>query len=330
MDNVCHSLAGAVIAQAGFARRLPRATMLAVIAANIPDVDAFTYLGADSAFAVSFRRGWTHGLPALIVWALLLAAGFGWWNDRRAAGGARAIGWRPYFPLAALAVVSHTALDWLNNYGVRWLMPFSNEWFYGDSLFIVDPALIALFGLGWFVSSRMLAAGSRRAEVPARAALIVSLAYVVAMKTMSLATLGASRLAVGVTDTSPRAAMVAPLPFSFTQRELIVRRYLPDAQYSERYDSYPASWTWHGPQIGVRASSDSFIDSEEIRRVVRRTAGGERFLRWSRFPYFVYGAGAEAGTMFVGDFRYSSGTEESWAGVRLRWLDLRTASPDRR
>ena len=39
MDNVCHSLAGAVIAQAGFARRLPRATLLAVVAANIPDVD---------------------------------------------------------------------------------------------------------------------------------------------------------------------------------------------------------------------------------------------------------------------------------------------------
>ena len=43
MDNVCHSLAGAVIAQAGFARRLPRATLLAVVAANIPDVDAFAY-----------------------------------------------------------------------------------------------------------------------------------------------------------------------------------------------------------------------------------------------------------------------------------------------
>ncbi len=30
-------------------------------------------------------------------------------------------------------------MDWLNSYGVRLLMPFSNRWFYGDALYIVDP-----------------------------------------------------------------------------------------------------------------------------------------------------------------------------------------------
>jgi len=33
----------------------------------------------------------------------------------------------------------HPTLDWLNTYGMRWLMPFSGRWFYGDAVFIVDP-----------------------------------------------------------------------------------------------------------------------------------------------------------------------------------------------
>ena len=45
----------------------------------------------------------------------------------------------PLLALTALAVVSHPTLDWLNNYGLRWLMPFDGRWFYGDALFVIDP-----------------------------------------------------------------------------------------------------------------------------------------------------------------------------------------------
>ena len=41
--------------------------------------------------------------------------------------------------LSFIAVLSHPILDTLNTYGVRWLMPLSGEWFYGDTLFIIDP-----------------------------------------------------------------------------------------------------------------------------------------------------------------------------------------------
>lgn len=319
MDNVCHSLAGAAIAHTGFARRLPRATLLAIIAANIPDVDAFTYLGADRAFAVSFRRGWTHGIPALIVWAVALAVAFALWQRRRprsAAGAHAAASWQSYLPLAAISVVSHPALDWLNNYGVRFFMPFSDEWFYGDALFIVDPALIALFGLGWWASSQMLKAGSHRAELAARTALALALIYVATMKTMSVATLGAARRAAGVNDTSPQGAMVAPTPFSLTRRELFVRR--PESGAAPSYDAYPATWTAHGAEIGARESHESSGDVPAVRAAVLATKDGERFLRWSRFPYFMPGTGADSGTIFVGDARYSSGASEGWAGIRVR------------
>ena len=35
--------------------------------------------------------------------------------------------------------MSHPLLDWLNTYGMRFLMPFDDRWFYGDALFIMDP-----------------------------------------------------------------------------------------------------------------------------------------------------------------------------------------------
>ena len=50
---------------------------------------------------------------------------------------------------------------------------------------------------------------------------------------------------------------------------------------------------------------------------VRATRDGARFLRWSRFPYFVRDTGAAARKVFVGDISYASGTTESWAGIRV-------------
>ena len=61
----------------------------------------------------------------------------------------------PLLGLAALAVITHPMLDWLNNYGMRWLMPFDGRWSYGDALFIVDPWVwLALGGVLFLRYSR--------------------------------------------------------------------------------------------------------------------------------------------------------------------------------
>jgi inner membrane protein len=59
--------------------------------------------------------------------------------------------------LAWLGVISHPILDWLNTYGVRFLAPFSERWFYGDTLFIIDPWMWLLAGCGVVIAR----AGSR-------------------------------------------------------------------------------------------------------------------------------------------------------------------------
>jgi inner membrane protein len=148
MDPVAHTLVGAMLAETGLKKATPLATAALVIGANAPDIDIVAaFGGADE--ALYWRRGLTHGvlgvalLPVAIMGVLLL------WDRslrlklRSDAAPARA---RPLLALALLAVLTHPALDWLNSYGVRLLMPFDGTWFYGDALFIIDPWLWLLTG----------------------------------------------------------------------------------------------------------------------------------------------------------------------------------------
>ncbi|QDG50454.1 metal-dependent hydrolase [Persicimonas caeni] len=143
MDNLAHSLVGAALAEAGLKKKTPLATATLIIGANFPDVDAVAMvIGSD--FSLWFRRGWTHGVLAWVVLPPILAMlMLGWdkWIRRRRNPDAEPVhvGW--LVGLSYLGVLTHPFLDWLNTYGVRLLMPFDGQWFYGDSLFIVDPWL---------------------------------------------------------------------------------------------------------------------------------------------------------------------------------------------
>jgi inner membrane protein len=159
MEPLAHTLAGACLAESGLKRLSPLATSTLVIAANIPDVDGACYLhGADLAFAL--RRGWTHGVLAMAALPLALTAAMLALDRllcRRDPARAPASPWA-LLGLSILGVLSHPFLDWLNNYGVRLLMPFSDRWFYGDALFIVDPWLWLILGgavtLAWTTHRR--------------------------------------------------------------------------------------------------------------------------------------------------------------------------------
>lgn len=136
------------LAAAGLHRATPLAATALFLAVNAPDVDVFS--GAFGSYApIAFRRGWTHGVLAIALWPFVLAGVLLVWDRyvrrRRdpAAPPARA---GPLLAVAALGVVTHPALDWLNNYGLRWLMPFDGRWFYGDAVFIIDPWLWLLLG----------------------------------------------------------------------------------------------------------------------------------------------------------------------------------------
>jgi len=155
MDPIAHTFVGAALAQTGLRERSSYATAVLVIGANLPDIDGVAMLlGGDRALLL--RRGWTHGIPALAILPLLLTVGVLCWNRffRRT---------EPPISIAALlgmsyfSVLTHPTLDWMNNYGMRWLMPLDGTWFYGDTLFIVDIWIwTALGGVLFLFHSRRL------------------------------------------------------------------------------------------------------------------------------------------------------------------------------
>jgi inner membrane protein len=158
MDPIAHTFTGAALAAAGLRRATPLATAALVIGANAPDVDVLTGF-AGSYASLAMRRGWTHGVLAIVVLPFVVAALLLLWDRLRGRRvyrtPARA---GPLLGLAALAVLTHPTLDWLNNYGMRWLMPLDGRWFYGDALFIVDPWVwLALGGVVFLATSRSAA-----------------------------------------------------------------------------------------------------------------------------------------------------------------------------
>ena len=72
MDNITHSLIGAVLGQAGLKRKSGLAMPALIIAANLPDIDApCAVYGVES---LPMRRGMTHGPLALLLLPLVLTA----------------------------------------------------------------------------------------------------------------------------------------------------------------------------------------------------------------------------------------------------------------
>lgn len=153
MDPVAHTLVGAVLAETGLKRVSRYATATLLIGVNLPDIDGIaSFWGRDVSLFI--RRGWTHGIVAIVVLPLLLAGIIWLWSRWRQSSTGDRPEFRPRWILllSFLAVWSHPLLDWLNTYGVRLLMPFDGRWFYGDTLFIIDPWLWLVLAAGILLS----------------------------------------------------------------------------------------------------------------------------------------------------------------------------------
>ncbi len=181
MDNFTHSLAGWALGQAGLKRLTGLAVPTLIIGANLPDIDAvLSVLGTQS---LALRRGVTHGPIALLLLPILLTVAMVWfdrWQVRRRKRPQSRLPVRPgsLLLLAYIGTLSHPALDYLNNYGIRLLEPFAPRWFFGDTLFIVDAVLWTILPLGIWLSRKWEAAGRPGWERPAQAVLVLALLYI--------------------------------------------------------------------------------------------------------------------------------------------------------
>jgi inner membrane protein len=290
MDNLCHTLTGAALAEAGLRHRTRFGSAALMIAANLPDIDVLAF--ATDTPAVALRRGWTHGVLAQILLPVLLASALvllDKWRPPRTAGSSRV---RPLALLLSCyaGVLSHVAMDWLNSYGVRLLMPFSDRWFYGDAVFIIDPWLWVTLAVGYGFARR------RRRPAAARGALVVAAGYVLLM---TLSATAAREYVVEAWTRShgrpPDALMVGPAPVDPFRKHVIVDAGGDYQRGTFRW--WPTRLEWTGHRVPAN-------DSHPAALLANRQPAFQAFLVWARFPYYET-AHVPGGTrVTLGDLRF--------------------------
>lgn len=301
MDNLAHTLVGAALGQAGLKRKTGLGMATLMIAANLPDIDAFGLLVGEN---LAWRRGWTHGPIALVVLPLLLALAvmaFDRWQGRR---GTRPearppvrFGW--VLMLGYIGILTHPLMDFLNTYGIRCLMPFSDRWFYGDALFIIDIWVWLTLGVGIWWSRRKERGGRSAVGVPAGAALVLVTAYA---GLMGVGSAVAERfVAAQVTAQGPGApqrVLASPVPLDPFRRRIVYDmgtaygfgdlRFVPHARFT--------------PEPGLTPTN---MDHPAIPLAAAQSEKLADFLYWSRFPFVEVKEGPGGTEVVLGDARYN-------------------------
>jgi inner membrane protein len=301
LDNLAHTLAGAALGQAGLKRRTGLGMATLVIAANLPDIDVFGILFGEN---LAWRRGWTHGslsvlvLPALLTGALIAFDG---WQARRGVRPAGRLEVRPgrVLALGCIGVLSHLLLDYLNTYGIRFLMPFSERWFHGDALFIVDVWLWGVLGCGVWLSARGEKRSTAQPSRPALIALLLAVGYGGAMHAAGRVAGFHVRQELGAQGRSePERVLAAPVLIDPFRRRILV----------ETADGYVFGELLWRP--GARLTLDpGIVPTNMSDPAVARAAAQHRavadFLYWSRFPFAAIRQVSDGVEVVLGDARYS-------------------------
>ena len=163
MFNSTHTLVGLAIARTGLDRWLPYAIATAVIATNLPDIEIITGLASTPTY-IEYHRGITHTFIGIPVLSLALALGIYVFSGNF---------WKTFL-VALVVMATHPALDYANTYGLRPFLPFDGTWYYGDTLFIIDPYLDLMLLAGFLVGYRL----SRIRRLSAWVSILLTLAYI--------------------------------------------------------------------------------------------------------------------------------------------------------
>ena len=310
MDNVTHALIGAGLGQAGLKRASGLGMAALIIGANIPDLDAgCSIYGLES---LAMRRGLTHGPIALLLLPAVLTAGlvaFDRWQQRRGKRPAdRApvrAGW--LFMLALVGTLSHPLFDWMNTYGIRLLEPFASTWFYGDSLFIFDPWIWLMLGLGIWRSRRRERAAQTNWHRPALIGCLAVALYTSANMgiTARAERQAAALLAVDAArDAGPLLVVANPVPLWFWERRIAWRG-------AARF-GFGHSSLFGATQLELR-SSPLGLDHPGLAELQRTSAAARAFMFWARMPVVTEREGAP----YLGDQRFLDGFSREHFSVPL-------------
>jgi inner membrane protein len=312
MDNLTHTLVGAALGESGLKKRTGLGLAALMISANLPDLDAIGWLVGEN---LAWRRGWTHGpialllMPLLLAWALLA---FDRWQTRRSKRpeSRKLVSFRALLLLSYIGIFSHILFDVMNSYGVRWLMPFSDRWFTCNSLFIIDPWIWIVLGLGVWLSYRRDRLGQPHAQRPAIVASMVVTAYTCAM-------IGGSFVAERIVANElaarglgmPQVVMASPVPINSLKRAITYR-------VGNAYGFGELRWT-PMPQMTLNQNLvPAHMDDPAIAKAAAQNQKVADFLYWSRMPFADIERRDGEAHVTLGDARYNHRPGEGHFVVR--------------
>lgn len=281
MDNLTHSMVGAVLGQTGLKRTSGLGMAALILGANIPDIDATcTFWGTQS---LAMRRGLTHGPLALLVLPLLLTGAlilFDRWQSRR---GKRPevrqpinAGW--LLVLSFIGMLSHLAMDWLNSYGIRLLEPFSSQWFHGDVLFIIDLVLwtVLIGGFVWSRRAEKRASGNWRKR--GQAILAAASVYIFANGAITGMAEAEGHRHLHDHGIAAELVVASPVPAAFWQRDMLWR------SRAGGYGNYAYSLFDSKAPHSLAPAGRTGMDDPRVAAMARTSRDASAFLFWSRMP----------------------------------------------
>lgn len=182
MEPVTHFLTGACLGRSGFNRKTAYATLAMVLAAEAADLDILWGIRGPVAL-LQHHRGITHTFIFAPVVALAVT-GFVWLFHRvRKKKPVIPPRWGLIWLFATIAALSHLALDYSNNYGLRPFLPFNAHWYAWSIVFIFDPwmflALLLALIIPWLLGLVDSEIGVRKQPFRGRASAIAALTFVV-------------------------------------------------------------------------------------------------------------------------------------------------------
>jgi inner membrane protein len=274
LDNLTHSLVGALLGRMGLKRLSPRTMPALVISANLPDIDSFV-APLFGAMPIAAHRGFTHGvggwfiMPFLAVGIILL-----WEKLRPNKQGPLKLGGLLF--ACFIGTLSHPALDFLNTYGTRIAEPLNHRWFYGDTLFIMDPWIWITLILGLEMSWRAERLG-RNWTRPAAWAFAALLGYIGLNAAISARAVAVTRPLVERVA-KPQMIVAGEVPLTFWKRKMIWRG--DGVGGTGTYNPLDGlNRSWLSPKI-----TPLNLDDPRLTAAAKRDKYVRAFLFWSRMP----------------------------------------------
>ena len=292
MDNLTHGLTGALMGQTGLKKKTGLGIAALVLGANLPDIDVVGLFWLDSTEALGFRRGITHGPIGVALLPIGLAAllwGFDRWQAARGKRpeGRDGVSFKWLYILGLIGAISHSLMDWLNNYGVRFLYPFDKSWYYGDTLFIIDIYLWVILGLSIWWSVRVDKRGGKGSG-KAWSGIAISIAYI-AMN-YGITYLAETNKGV-LAEPYPEVTIANAQPAQFWKRERVIQTF--DGRW------YSTEWT--GPELSNGYFAPDLPLCKMPEDAASHSSQAAGFMTWSRAPIATR---ADDGSVILYDARF--------------------------